>query len=182
LKNHPNNDARVMKKVKFKTAIRKAWMIVSSYGGVFERAGQPGILYYVESDLPYTKTKIREAIEFLLFASTGVSKRNLLEVGNVCLDYFLPDDEYRIVCQHRQRMAGALKHMYAGKREAKQRAETIFEGTTSQEETVLRRLKERVDGENRATRARHRVLRNEAEDLALVMHHIKRLAGELAAK
>jgi hypothetical protein len=83
-----------------------------------------------------------------------------LEVGNVLLDSFLPDEDYAVVQQQTRGVSEALKKYYEGNRDVAELAEQICDGTTKEGETQLQLIQERVHLEN--TLKRNRALRQES--------------------
>jgi hypothetical protein len=89
-------------KVELDSALKKASAVVAAYGAVLEQVGETGILLHSESDLPFTKAEIRRSIEVLLIVSTDDTKRNNLEVADMLLNDFVPDEDYSVVQHQRE--------------------------------------------------------------------------------
>ncbi|MEC4890965.1 MAG: hypothetical protein RI101_13000 [Nitrospira sp.] len=141
------------------SAMSKASKIVSAYGAVLEQEGEPGIMFYPLSDLPYTKTEIRAAIELLLVMEKDEAMRASLEVCDISLNQFIPDEEYRVVRQQRKGLSQALQGLRDGERDARKVAEAVLAGGTVEGEAQLRHIEERVRQEDQRTLMRHKELR-----------------------
>ena len=151
-------------------AINKADSIVAAFGAILERVGETGIHLYPDSDLPFTKVKIRHAIEFLLFIPTDDTRRDNLEAADVLLNDFVSDEEYRVVYQQRIGLSKALKSLSSGEKlDGLQLAKAMGEGVTEEGEAQLRQINDRVKRENETTRARHSELRHESNRLRQAM-------------
>jgi hypothetical protein len=151
-------------------AINKADSIVAAFGAILEQVGEPGIHLYPESGLPFTKLKIREAIEILLLIPTDDTRRDNLEAVDVLLNDFVSDEEYRVVYQQRIGLSKALKSLSSGEKlDGLQLAKAMGEGVTQEGETQLRQINDRVKRENETTLERHRELRHEADRLRQTM-------------
>lgn len=129
---------------RLESAIKESYKIVSAYRAVLEQGRVRGIMYYPESDLPYAKAEIRQAIELLLVVPTDEARRKQLEVADVFLNDFIPNEDYRIVNRQGAGLSQALKCFHADERDADQ---------------LRRRLEKRVDCDNRSTTERHKILR-----------------------
>ncbi len=68
--------------------------IITAYLGVFEHLRES---FAVESDLPYTKEKIRRAIEHELTENPSSELKKYLEIAYALLETFMPYDEYRVI-------------------------------------------------------------------------------------
>lgn len=69
-------------------------LIISAFGDVLENRKLP---HGRESDLPFPKELIREALSQELLNPTYPEMLNAIEVGFLELEHFLPDEEYQIV-------------------------------------------------------------------------------------
>ncbi len=148
---------KIDRKTQLKTALAKSTKIVAAYGTVLSQEEGPGLGFHPESDLPFSKAEIRAAIERQLLIEKDNERRASLEVSNVFLNDFIPDDEYRIVSQQQARLAQALNRVQAGKQDMQAFSEMILAGTTPDGEVKLRQVEERVLRENGATLQRQEV-------------------------
>jgi hypothetical protein len=172
------------------SALKKAYKVASAYKTVLEVSREfgieePGIMYYSLSDLPFTKSEIRGAIELLLLIERDDAERNSLEVCDMKLNNYVPDKEYLIVRQQLGGLSQSLKEFYSDERlrenmlQARERGvgqmpetfkrdidklrETIVAGTTPEGEAQLRQIEERVHREHALTLKRHREIRQDAD-------------------
>ena len=166
-----DDDPKKTAKADLESAIEKASKVVAAYGAVLEQeVEEPGILFHPESDLPYTKVKIRQAIELLLLVPTGDTKRNNLEVADIHLNSFVPDEDYGVVNQQLSGLSQSLKKLYSDeKMDGFQVVKTVGEGVTQEGQARLRQIEERVGRNNQTTLERHRELRREADRLRKAM-------------
>lgn len=85
--------------------------IIAAYGDVLEnRTFSVGR----ESDLPFPKQLIREALSEELLNPTYPEMLNALEVGFVELESFLPEEQYLLVTQFEKAVTDAHKTVDAG--------------------------------------------------------------------
>jgi hypothetical protein len=165
-----DDDLKKMTRDKLESALKKASTVVAAYGVILEAEGEPGILLHPESELPFTKAQIRQSIELLLFSPTDDATRDNLEAGDILLNDFIPDEDYSVVHQQRVGLSQALKSLSSGEGiDGLQLAKTMGEGVTQEGEARLRKIEERVKGENQTTLERHRELRREADRLRKAM-------------
>jgi hypothetical protein len=97
-----------------------------------------------------------------LIVSTDDTKRNNLEVVDMLLNDFVPDEDCCVVQHQRGGLSQALKNFNAGERDAMQLAKIVGDGVTQEGEAQLRQIEERVKHDNQTTLERHRELRREA--------------------
>lgn len=145
--------------------LNQAHKIVSAYGAVLEQEDDPGIMFHPLSALPYTKVEIRGAIELLLLAERDDMKRSTLEVCDMFLNQFIPDEEYRIVRQQRSGLSQVMKCLQEGERDARKLAELALATGTSgtiEGEARLRHIEERSKQEDQLTLKRHQELKQES--------------------
>jgi hypothetical protein len=165
-----DDDPKKMAKAELESALKRASTVVAAYGVVLEAAGEPGILFHPESDLPFTKEKIRQSIELLLLIPTDDARRNNLEVVDVLLDNFVPDEDFGVVRQQQGGLSQALTNMNSGgKMDALQLAKIVSSGVTPEGQSQLRQIQDRVKCNNQTTLARHKELRLEADRLRKAM-------------
>lgn len=164
------SQSTLMTSTDIKMSLQKASTIAAEYGAVLEHLGEPGFPMYSESRLPYPKGEIRRAIELLLLGATDDAMRNTLEVGNVLLDSFLPDEDYVVVQQQNRGVSEALKKYYEGNRDVAELAETVSDGTTKEGEAQLHIVQERVNRDSQNTLKRNRGLRQEASRFGKAEH------------
>jgi hypothetical protein len=144
-------------KADMESAIKEAHDIVAAYGEVLERTSKPGIAFHSQADLPYPKEQIRKCIEMLLVLTHDDDTRlNTLEVGNVFLNNFIPDEEYRLIIPQMAGLSQALKAYADGERDAMQILKTATDGVTQEGEAHLRQVQERTRRENLLTLERHK--------------------------
>ncbi len=167
---HDFSQSTLMTSTDIKMSLQKASTIAAEYGAVLEHLGEPCFPIYSESRLPYPKGEIRRAIELLLLETTDDARRNTLEVGNVLLDSFLPDEDYAVVQQQNREVSEALKKYYEGNRDVAELAETVCDGTTKEGEAQLHIIQERVQRASENTLQRNRALRQEASRFGKAEH------------
>jgi hypothetical protein len=151
-------DGNALKKADMESAIKDASDVVAAYGEVLERTNEPGAIFRSQSDLPYTKAEIRKSIEHLLLLPHDDTRINNLEVADMLLNNFIPDEEYRIVHALRAGLSQALKNYVAGERDAMQLCKSALDGNTQEREMSLRQVEERTRRENLLTLERHKAI------------------------
>jgi hypothetical protein len=71
--------------------------VIRAYGKVLEQSAHQGRFYMCESDLPFPKDVIRQALESALTENLNKKLRSHLEVGFIELERFLPQQEFEQV-------------------------------------------------------------------------------------
>ena len=122
--------------------------IISDYGAVLENN-----IFSVgrDSDLPFPKELIREALSQEILNPTNIATLNALDIGFLELESFLPDEEYRLVTKFWQAVNNAEEMIDTGDTKSikeivpliKERDEAVLEilrKISEQQETRLRQL------------------------------------------
>ena len=135
-------------------ARKNASTVVAAYGAVLEQGAGLGFCCIL-IEPPFPKTVIRQSIELVLSASTDDTKRNNLEVADMRLNDFVPDEDYCMVQHQAGGLSQALKNFTIGDRNAMQLAKTVAAGVTQEGEVQLRLIEERVKRDNQTTLERH---------------------------
>lgn len=143
-----------------RTMIEVAKAVVGAYGAVLEQNAAPSMSLRSESTLVHPKIEIRKCIEFLLLGPLEEMQRNHLEVGNVLLNDFIPEAEYRGIEKHQAGLNKVLEFGAAGDKDAKKLASLMVESITPESEILMKQIQDRIELENKATIERHRSLRN----------------------
>lgn len=146
--------------------IERALHVVAEFGRLMESRPSAPLCLYSEDDLPFPKKEIREAIELLMLGDLDITRRNHLEVGNIFLNDFIPDEEYRAIQDQQGALLKAIDLFNAGEKDGKKLATLLVESETPASKLVLKQINERVERDNKATLARNRTLR--AAALALM--------------
>ena len=81
------------------------YAIIRAYGDVLANP-QGSTPARSETELPYPKPLIRNAIAQVLLKETDDQKRNALEVAYVSLEWFLPEDEFTPFRREKEMIAG----------------------------------------------------------------------------
>lgn len=94
------------------------------------------------------------------------TRRNRLEVVDIHLNDFVPDEDYSVAKQQRGGLSQALKGIHSGeKMDAMQILKAVSEGVTTEGEAQLNQIQERVRRDNQTTLERQKELRREADQL-----------------
>lgn len=139
--------------------IKHASQVVAAFGGTLESRSSRALLLYPQSELPYPKTEIRESIEFLLLCTCDIDRRNHLEVANISLNDYIPDDEYRSISEQQAGMTRAFELLKDGNRDGKRLAKLIVDSSTPAAQATLEQIQQRILRDGEMTIARHRTLR-----------------------
>lgn len=153
------------RKTKLKHAIANSCKIVAAYGAVLEQDNGQEFQFSPESALPYSKAEIRAALELQLMMEKDVERLASLEVCDIFLSQFIPDDEYRMVSKQQAGFFQAVENFRAGERDTTRLADMILTDNTPEYEAKLHELEERVRHEDEITLQRHRKLREQATQL-----------------
>lgn len=146
-------------------SVARALDVIPAYGSVLEKESAPGIPFHPESLLPYTKSEIRNSIELLLLAELDETRRNHLEGADVLLNNFIPDEEYKAIQRAQEGLSQALQMRASGERDTLKLARALVEGSSSETDSLLKEIQDRVAQANLVTLRQHRALRLVAEPL-----------------
>jgi hypothetical protein len=153
-------------KQKISAMIDHAEEVVTAYGAVLEQtsqAGQPGISFYSESQLPHTKSEIRKCIELLLLAPLNETQLGHLAVADISLNDFIPEEEYEAINEQQVGFSKALQLGRAG--DVDTMAALMVNSGTPASRLLTKQIQERFNRENMATLKRHQTLKLAAAKL-----------------
>lgn len=146
--------------------IEHAIHVVSEFGRIMESRSSAPLCLYSEEDLPFPKKEIRESIELLMLSPLDTTQRNHLEVGNIFLNDFIPDEEYCAIQEQQGALGRVMGLVKAGDRDGQMLAKLLVDSETPASKLVLRQINERVNRDNEKTLARNQTLRTVALALA----------------
>lgn len=145
--------------------IERALHVVAEFGRIMEERPSASLCLYSEADLPFPKEEIRESIELLMLGPLDSTRRNHLEVGNIFLNDFISDEEYRAIKDQQDALSGVMDLVRAGARDGQKLAKLLVESETPASKFVLKQIQERIERDNKMTLARNRNLRAAASSL-----------------
>lgn len=87
------------------------WRVISTYGRVLEKCSSP---IELETDLPFPKEMIRQAIREELMENPAGELRSHLEVAYVQLESFLPPEEYKVIQDFKEASSRAQEMARSG--------------------------------------------------------------------
>jgi hypothetical protein len=144
--------------------LKYAEEVAAAYGQLLEKNSSP--FYRPESQLPFSKTRIRESIELLLTEPLEPRRRNFLECVDLYLNKFIPDEEFNKIGKADAALTEAFQLFQEGEEmDAPRLAKALAAANIPETASRRNQLDDRVDRELDVTMNRHRFLREAAAEL-----------------